>query len=269
MKKRDWKHHLYFKGHLDCLYFYSKYIKAISRFIKNKEIATKIHVENGTFVSSFLRRGSKDEPLFVKELKRKNLSKKFFELRTAYKRHEAIEKKLLTKTQEKIWLYFPQNKPVEFFYATNSEHPNKPIERIFIDIDRTNLSKEIAKKVAKALIQEIKNDKAFNKIFKHKIKVLFTGSSYHVYLILKKPVSHSFYQDYIAFGKNEHISFISKWARSISKKTKIPVTRGHKKTHNVIILDPSGTPSGKLARAPFSVHIKDKKIDGFAELVKL
>ena len=116
---------------------------------------------------------------------------------------------------------------------------------------------------------------------------MFTGSSYHVYLILKKPVSHNFYQDYIAFGKNEHISFISKWARSISKKTKIPVTRGHKKTHNVIILDPSGTPSGKLARAPFSVHVKDsqkrtvfgmpkksdffdhKKIDGFAELVKL
>jgi hypothetical protein len=176
----------------------------------------------------------------------------------------------LTKTQEKIWLYFPPNKPVEFFYATNSEHPGKPIERIFIDVDRTNLSEKIAKKVALALINEIKNDKPFNKIFKHKIKLLFTGSSYHVYLILKKPISLAMYHDYIAYSKNVQISFISKWTRAINKKMGLPVTRGgHEKKRNMIILDPSGTPSGKLARVPFSIHVKKGKIDGIAQLVNL
>jgi hypothetical protein len=257
---------LYFKGHLDCLYFYSKHIKDISKFISKQEIASKIHVLGG----QFLRRGSKDPPLFIKELSNKELNPKFFELRIKMKRAEAIEKNLLTKTQEKIWLYFPPNKPVEFFYATNGEHPNKPIERIFIDIDRTNLTTEKAKIVAKALVTEIKSDKQFNKLLKYEIKVIFTGSSYHVYLFLNKPITHDFYEKYIAYSRNEKIpSFITKWAKSITKKTKIPATGGHERKQDIIILDPSGTPSGKLARVPFSVHVKDDKIDAIAELVSL
>lgn len=276
---------LYFKGHLDCLYFYSKHIQEISKFLnakksgdfwhaknqevfeRNQEIASKIHIPpNG----QFLRRGSKDPPLFIKNFSSKELNQKFFEIRAKMKRAEAIEQKLLTKTQENLWLYFPPNKPVEFFYATNGEHPNKPIERIFIDIDRTNLTTEKAKIVAKTLIQEIKNDKEFNKLLKYKIKVLFTGSSYHVYLFLDKPIKHDFYEKYIAYSRNEKIpSFIAKWSRLIREKTNIPVTGGHERTKDIIILDPSGTPSGKLARVPFSVHVKDDKIDAIAELVSL
>jgi len=265
--KKEYEKELYFKKHLDCLYFYSKHIKEISLFIKNKEIATKIHIPpNGVF----LRRGSKDEPLFVEELNEKSLNEKFFDLRTKMKRAEAIEQHVLTKTQEKIWLYFPPNKPVEFFYATNGEHPNKPIERIFIDLDRKDISTEKAKIVAKALVEEIKNDKEFNKLLKFKIQVLSTGSSYHVYLLLNKLISHDFYEKYISYSKNEEVPcFLSKWAKIISQKTNIPVSGGHEKTKNVIILDPSGTPSGKLARVPFSVHVKDNKIDGIAELVEL
>jgi hypothetical protein len=267
--KKSWQKELYYKGHLDCLYFYSKHIKEIKKFLKNQEIASKIHIENGNYAGVFLRRGSKDEPLFIKEFTKKALNRKFFDLRTKTKRQEAIQNKLLTPIQEKLWLYFPPNKPIEFFYATNSEHPNKPIERIFIDVDRTNLSEKIAKKVVLSLIQEIKNDKPFNKIFKNKIKVLFTGSSYHVYVILKKPISYDLYKDYIAYGRDKQISFISKWTLQVNKKTKIPVTRGHEKINNAIILDISGTPSGKLARVPFSVHVKDGKIDGVAELIKI
>ena len=269
MEKEGWRKELYYKGHLDCLYFYSKHIQEIKRFLKNQEIASKIHIENGNYQGVFIRRGSKDPPLFIKEFTKSQLSKKFFDLRIKMKRAEAVEKKLLSKTQEKLWLYFPPNKPVEFFYATNGEHPNKPIERVFIDIDRTNLSKEIAKKVALSLVNEIKNDAPFNKIFKNEIKVLFTGSSYHVYIMLKKPISYDFYKDYIAYGKDNQISFMSKWTVQVNKKTKIPVTRGHEKKNNVIILDNSGTPSGKLARVPFSVHVKDKKIDGIAQLIKI
>ena len=263
MEKETWKKSLYFKGHLDCLYFYSKHIKEITPFIENKEIATKIHIpKNGIF----LRRGSKDPTLFIKELSKKELNPKFFELRIRMKRQEAIESKLLTKVQEKLWLYFPPNKPVEFFYATNSEGQGRPIEKVFIDIDRTNLSTEKAKIVAKALIKEIKSDKEFNKLVKFKIRVLFTGSSYHVYLLLNKPVNHEFYEKYLSYSKNEEFPcFISKWARFISNKTGIPVSGGHEKTKDVIIIDPSGTPSGKLARVPFSVHVKDNKIDGICK----
>jgi hypothetical protein len=266
MKKGVLDSGLYFKGHLDCLYFYSEHVQEIAPFIKNKEIAAKIHVENGIF----LRRGSKDAPLFIKEFSKSELNTKFFELRTKMKRAEAIENKLLTKTQEKLWLYFPPNKPVEFFYATNGEGQGKPIERIFIDIDRTNMPTEKAKLVAKALIEEIESDKEFNKLVKFQIKVLFTSSSYHVYLMLNKPVSHNFYEKYIAYSKNEEFPcFISKWADSISKRTGTPVSGGHEKRKDIIILDPSGTPSGKLARVPFSIHVKDNKIDGIAEPVEL
>ncbi len=282
--EKEWQKELYFKGHLDCLYFYSKHIKEIASFInagksedfrhaknmevfeRNKEIATKIHVETGKFI----RRGSKDKPLFIKEMNKKTLTTKFFDLRTKMKRHDAIQNKLLTDVQEKLWLYFPPNKPVEFFYATNSEGQGKLIERIFIDIDRTNLNKETASTVTKQLIEIINSDKEFNKLLKYKIKVLFTGSSYHVYLLLKKPITHDFYEKYISYRKNEKIpSFIGKWAKLISVKTKIPVTGGHEKKQDVIILDPSGTPSGKLARVPFSVHVKNSKIDGVAEIVNL
>ena len=48
-----------------------------------------------------------------------------------------------------------------------------------------------------------------------------------------------------------------KWAKEISKETKIPVSAGHEKPEKFIILDSSNTPSWKLARAPFSLHIKD------------
>ncbi len=265
--KKKYEKELYFRGHLDCLYFYSKHIKELSSFLKAKEIATKIHIPpNGVF----LRRGSKDEPLFVQELNEKNLSQRFFELRTKVKRHEAIANRLLTKVQAKIWLYFPPNKPVEFFYATNGEGPGKKIERIFIDLDRTNLSTEKAKIAAQQLIEVIKNDEAFNKLLKFKTKVLFTGSSYHVYLLLKKPVSHEFYEKYISYSKNEESPcFITKWAEEITSKTGIRVSGGHEKIKNIIILDPSGTPSGKLARVPFSVHVKDDKVDGICEFVEL
>jgi hypothetical protein len=302
MKKETWNDSLYFKGHLDCLFFYSKHTKEIAPFInaqksedfwhaknkkvfeRNKEIATKIHVENGVF----LRRGSKDAPLFIQELNDKTLTREFFELRTKMRRAEAIENKLLTKIQEKLWLYFPPNKPVEFFYATNGEGQGKQIERIFIDLDRTNLPTEKAKIAAKALVKNIMEDKEFNKLLKFKIQVLFTGSSYHVYLLLEKPINHNFYKKYISYSKNEeHESFIRKWAKAITNKTKIPVTGGHEKTKDIIILDPSGTPSGKLARVPFSVHVKNaqkssgflarrksrifqrNKIDGICEIVSI
>ena len=43
------------------------------------------------------------------------------------------------------------------------------------------------------------------------------------------------------------------------------VVGGHEKLKNAIVVDPSQTPGGKLARAPFSLHLKDPKtVNGVA-----
>jgi hypothetical protein len=43
----------------------------------------------------------------------------------------------------------------------------------------------------------------------------------------------------------------------------LKVVAGHARQKDVLILDTSNTPPGKLARCPFSLHIKDSKtIDG-------
>jgi len=247
---------------LDLLYFYWKVSHLLREFLKNKEIASKIHINNG----QFLRRGSKDKPLFIENFL--SLDEDFFKLRSETVRDEAIKNKLINDALANIWLYFPPSKDVDFFYACNGEGQGNKIDRFFIDIDRGTISSEKAQEVAKELVKVIKNDKEFNKLIKFKIKVLWTGSSFHVYLFLNKLVPLEFYHKYLAYSKNEEQpSFISKWSNEISKKTGINVSGGHEKLSGMIILDPSGTPSGKLARVPFSFHFNkekdaEKAIDG-------
>ncbi|MBS3075119.1 hypothetical protein J4429_01540 [Candidatus Pacearchaeota archaeon] len=47
----------------------------------------------------------------------------------------------------------------------------------------------------------------------------------------------------IVHRKRKQESFIMKWAKEISKETKIPVSAGHEKPEKFIILDSSNTPS--------------------------
>ena len=188
----------------------------------------------------------------------------------------------LSEKQALIWDYFVPRKLIQMFYATNSEKRvfsdslnqkfrdkegiGKPIERIFIDIDRQRHSPDDSRKVALELINLIKNDNEFNKLVKiKKIVVLWTGASFHVYVLLKKQVDLKFYNRYLSYGsgKNKEESFIMKWAEEIAGKTGISASAGHEKSDKFIILDSSNTPSGKLARCPFSLHLKDwKTIDG-------
>lgn len=240
----------------DILYYYNKISqnKKVQTFLKNKPLASKIWIPNITF---FIRRGSKDQVLFIQELSKKELNESFFEIRAKVKREDAIKNKKVTKLQEKIWLYFPPNKCINFFYACNGEGQGKKIDRIFIDIDKSNLSSEKAQQVTKELIKIIKQDKEFNKLIKYRIVILWTGASFHVYLMLKKQVSIEFYHKYISYTKQDPCaSFIGRWAKEITNKTKIKVIGGHENKKNTIVLDPSQTPSGKLARVPFSLHFK-------------
>ncbi len=258
MKKKE-KDILYPYGSLDVLSYYSQVSKVLRRFLKNKEIASKVLLLKG--IPFFLVRGSKEEPLYIEDFS--FVDEKMLKLRAKYGLTEAREK--LSDKQILLWRYFVPRKLIHFFYACNGEKPGKPIERIFIDIDRKNYSPDNARETARFLVQEIKKDKEFNKMLKYRIFIIWTGSSFHVYLLLKKKVDLVFYNKYLSYGKKKEDSFLMKWASDVSKKLKIKVEAGHEKTKNKIILDSSNTPSGKLARCPFSLHMKNaKEVDGVA-----
>jgi DNA primase len=233
---------------LDVLYYYSQVSRYLEKFLAGREIATKTILKN--FV--FLKRGSNSLPLYIQDLRK--VDKKMIKLRASHGLGEV--KNQLTDKQILIWRYFVPRKLVNFFYATNTEKPGKPIDRIFIDIDRQACSPDDARKVCSELIKEIKQDSYFNKLLKFKIFIMWTGSSFHIYLLLNKKINLDFYNQYLSYGKNKPDSFITKWAQEITRKTKIQVKPGHEREKLAIILDSSNTPSGKLARAPFSLHIK-------------
>jgi hypothetical protein len=236
----------------------------------------------------FLKRGSNSKPLYVRDLKL--VDEKFLKLRA--KGHLKDFKDELSEKQILLWQYFVSRKPMNFFYATNGEGVGKGMGRIFIDIDKGKLgsgklvvggSKEKEKtttenrtaktkagsddvrRVALDLVRVIKSDKEFSKLLKFKIFVMWTGVSFHVYLFLKKKIDLDFYKKYLSYGEKKEDSFIMKWAKDVSDQTGINVCAGHEKKRGAVILDSSNTPSGKLARVPFSLHLdKNGKIDGVA-----
>lgn len=260
--KKEVKNILYYNGQLDVLYYYSKIASGLRNFLKGKKIASKVHLPD----LFFLKRGSDTEPLYIGDFSAVN--EKMLSLRKAHLK-EVRDK--LSKKQELIWIYFPPRKFVQFFYATNDEGVGKPIERIFIDIDRRKHSADEARIVALNLIEVIKEDKELNKKLKYKIIILWTGNSFHIVLILKKKINLEFYNKYLSYGsgKSKKNSFIMKWAGEVSRKTGIAVSAGHEKSEKFIIFDSSNTPSGKLARVPFSLHIKNNKVDGICVPLKI
>ena len=242
-------------GELDCLFYYSKVASVLAKFIHGKEIATKTTLKD----FSFLKRGSNSSPLFIEDLK--EVDDKMLKLRRS---HLNQARDNLTAKQILIWQYFVPRKPVNFFYACNGEKPGGPIDRIFIDIDRQSNSSEDARKVCLSLVNIIKKDNDFAKLLKFKIFIMWTGSSFHVYLMLNKKVNLKFYLRYLSYGKGKDESFIMKWADDVKIRIGLNVKAGHQREKKAIILDSSGTPSGKLARAPFSLHMKGMEIDGIA-----
>lgn len=252
---------LYPYGELDVLNYYAKVTPYLRNFLRNKKIATKVHLSN----MFFLKRGSNSEPLDIEDFQ--EINENMMKLR---KFHLKEVREKLSKKQELIWTYFPPRKLVQFFYACNDEGVKKPIERIFIDIDRKKQSADDARIVTIKLIEIIKKDNGFNNKLKYEIFILWTGKSFHVYLLLKKNINEDFYENYLSYGKMKEESFIVKWASEISKETKIKVSAGHEKSEKFIILDSSNTPSGKLARVPFSLHIENfRKWDGVSVPVNL
>ncbi len=241
------------EGQLDVLFYYSKVSEKLGSFMKGKMLASRVWIPNGSYL---IKRGSKLEPLYIEDMK---ISKEFLRMRT---KNLADVKNKLTKKQILLWNYFVPRKLADFFYATNDEGAGRPLDRIFFDIDRgRNVSAEDALEVTAKLIENMKSEKEpyFKKPF-----IMWTGSSFHIYLFTgKKPAS--FYNQFRYSKSDPTSSLTGRWAAEIKKDTGINVRGGHDKNENWINIDPSQTPSGKLARAPFSLHIKGAKtVDGIA-----
>jgi hypothetical protein len=251
---------LHSAGQLDCLSYYKKVFPKMKKFLGNREIATKIYI--GKNIDFIVKRGSKDPALFVNDLK---ISDKFMKLRKAEDLGDVRAK--LTQKEILIWHYFVPRKLIEMHYACNGEGVGKPINRIFIDVDKGDkISYENYLEIVRELIKTVKLDNELKKLIKFKIFAVWTGKSFHVYLLLNKEVSHDFYERYLSFNEN---TFTSKWAGVISKKTGIEVQAHHERVKDEVILDTSATPSGKLTRCPYSLHIsKQGELNGVSVPIK-
>lgn len=246
-------------GGTDVLLFYGIIGEKLKRFLRGKELASKVWLPQGN-IKYFLNRGSKKPPLFIDDFVGA-ITPEFLEIRN--KHHLKDVEKDLTEKQKLVWSYFPPRKLMDFFYAANCEGAGKQLDRIFFDMDRgEGVSLETAQKVTRAFCEIASKDAELAKLVgKVEPFVSWTGNSFHVYIMLDKPRPNAFYDQHFMFSKNDPLaSFTGKWAEQIRKETKVKVAGGHEKIAGFLSIDPSQTPSGKLARVPLgSLHMKDAK----------
>lgn len=248
---------LHLKGELDVLGYYSKVAPSLKKFLKGKTIAAKNWIPGMQF--NILKRGSKQKPIFIEDLIQA-VDDDFLELR---KMHLKDARPKLTEKQALVWEYFIPRKLSDFFYATNGEGAGKPIERVFYDLDRgEGITAEQAQQAAFHFCNAISDDKDFQ--LKHEKLVCWTGSSFHVFLLLKNSIPASDYAKLFQYSeKNPLATFTGKWAAEVQKSVSFKAEGGHEKKPKTITFDPSQTTSGKLCRSPFSLHMKDANtVDG-------
>lgn len=247
-------------GEMEVLLYYGIVGSRLVDFIKGKEIAAKNWFPPKGGMPKVLKRGSKEEPLYIEEFV-DAITPEFLSLR---KKHLDEARGGLAHSQEKVWRYFVPRKLSDFLYATNNEGEGKPIDRIFFDLDRgEGVTSEYAQEVAKQFIDVMMED--LKELNCSEPFVQWTGSSFHVYLFLKKKMPSSFYEEnFQVSAKGGLQTTAQKWVEEL-KKRNLKVSGSHEKLKGIVSVDPSQTPSGKLARAPFSLHMKDeKKVDGVA-----
>lgn len=256
------KHPLQPAGYLDLLYYYARIAPLLKNFLKGKPLATKIYLPKGN-IPFFLRRASLDGLLKIEDLMT-GVDQALLQLRV---NTLADVRGRITDQQQRVWRYFVPRKYIDFFYSTNGEADDAPLERIYFDIDRKDVDADIAQHVTVALMDCIAEDKQFRDIVgSFKFFVLWTGNSFHVYLFLHKPLSSSFYERFIGYTKTDPLrSFTGRWAAHISQFVYAKTQAGHEKKQGWITIDPSQSPSGKLARCPFSLHVAGaESSDGIA-----
>jgi len=247
-------------GEIDVLLYYGIVGSKLVEFLKGKELAAKNWFPPKGGLPTVLKRGSKEEPLYIEEFVGA-ITPEF--LSTRGKHLEEVRGKL-TASQQKVWRYFVPRKLSDLFYATNSEGEGKPIDRIFFDLDRgEGITSEYAQNVAREFVDVMAGD--LKELNCSAPFVMWTGSSFHVYLFLKKRMPPSFYEENFQVSvKGGLQTAAQRWVEEL-KRRGLKVSGSHEKLAGVVAIDPSQTPSGKLARAPFSLHMQDyKTINGVA-----
>jgi len=197
----------------------------------------------------------------------------FLELR---KSHLNEVEERLTPLQKKVWNYFLPRKLSDFFYATNNETAGGFLDRVFFDLDRgKNVTAEKAQEVAREFAEIIGGSSELAQLLGYKPKIFssWTGSSFHVYVMLKKPVPNSVYSSSFKCEskKKEPLTLAEKWVEELKKRVDVKVFGGHEKIEDAVVIDPSQTPSGKLARVPLgALHMKSaKEVDGVSVPLEL
>lgn len=257
-------------GETETLLFYACVAPHAAKFVGEKEIAAKNWIPKGP-MPYLIKRGSKEPPLKASELA-KAVTRDFLETRSKIEHlKDARASGALSQLQETVWNYFLPRKLADFFYATNGERAAQPIDRVFFDLDRgAKMSVSQAQEAAAAFVNEIEDDKDFwsspaGKAVKGKPFVAWTGSSFHVYLFFRSRQPARVYDEAFQYSKAEpEANFTGRWVARLRKRVSFKIAGGHEKLSDAIIVDPSQTPSGKLARVPLSsLHMKDAKtVDG-------
>ncbi len=254
---------IYPYGSLDVLGFYREIYKYLTEFLEGREIASKTWIPEAK-IPFFLNRAGKTGNLWIQDFR--EIDDEFLKLRAEHHLGEVKDK--LSSRQILLWKYFVPRKLSEFFYSTNGEGKGGSIDRVFIDIDRTNLPPENSLEVSRLLIEIIEEWMSEREEFRDRVKdisVYWTGSSFHLYLFLKSPQSHDFYESTLHYHKENVLfpSWTDEWVMEIKKRVDFRVAGGHEKVEDTIIIDPSQTPGGKLGRVPLgSIHVRNFQIDG-------
>ncbi len=247
-------------GETEVLLYYGIVGSKLTSYLKGRELAAKNWFPPRGGLPKVLKRGSKEEPTYIEEFV-EAITPEFLSLR---KMHLDEARSKLTHSQEKVWRYFVPRKLSDLFYATNNEGEGKPIDRIFFDLDRgEGVTSEYAQQVAEEFVNAMKDD--LKRLNCSEPFLLWTGSSFHVLLFLKKKMPPSFYEENFQVSTKGRLDTTAeRWVEEL-KKIGLKVTASHEKAKGMITVDPSQTPSGKLARAPFSLHMSDyKTVDGVA-----
>lgn len=251
-------------GQTDVLLLYAIVGEKLKKFLKDRELASKIWLPSGN-IPYLIKRGSKLEPLSIEELT-EAVTLDFLETRSEKESLSSV-KGDITDLQDKVWRYFLPRKLADFFYATNREGSGKPIDRIFFDLDRgKNVSATRALEVTRLFVNAIEEDDELEGLLGcSEPFVCWTGNSFHVYLFMDEEKPNSFYEEYFQYSKKDpKASFTGRWVEEVNKQTDFKIVGGHEKRKDSVNIDPSQTPSGKLCRVPLgSLHMKDAKtVDG-------
>lgn len=246
---------------LDVLLLYGVVAEAVQSYAGDRELASKILIPDGP---ELLKRGSEQTPLFAEELATA-VDETFLRQRNDLESLENARGEI-TETQEKVWQYFYPRKYAEFYYATNHEGEGHHIDSIFYDIDRgRRTSAEDALTVTRRFVEYLESTELADMTDRWVFS--WTGSSFHVELLLNEEQPPAFYAERILASRTKKLDTVTdNGVRTVEEEVDVSVISGHEKEPDKISIDPSQTPSGKLNRMPLgSLHMADAEtVDGIS-----